>query len=471
MLLLTYQSFLLFVVLSKVINGQYCYANDCSGRSTLTGDVQNWALLIQNYILKLASDSMHREKTQAFFDLAEYKEETKYGEQLRDEMKTILDAYFEKKQRAALRIAECARDLHDRLYLTREQAFLAQLKNNSTSQSTWRKSKGSLGLTQHKQLLHLDNETYKDADIPLRLPPNMTFHPHFKRNVSLQYSIVKISDEIPRDYVESIWTVEWTHKLEPVFVRNRELDPDIRWQYFGSHVGLIRLYPGREWDQNFAGFYNDYDPRVRPWYIGTTSGPKDVIIILDCSESMRLNGKFAIGTSIATVIINTLTRQDYVNIICAHESHWDDIGKWHVYQTEVLSCQQDSMVKATLAFKRDLKEKLATLKPGGTSEFETAFDTAFDLLQRKPKTGCQSILVFITDGQDTDGETVRCGGGQYTRSGYVPGPICKYNWTRYWTQVKQRQQFNPRARIFSYLVKDNGQIFPGKLGNVYRLKY
>lgn len=460
-----HQLLLLLLLNSKLITSQHCYSNECSSHSTLTGDVQNWALLIQNYILKLASDSMHREKTQSFFDLAEYKEETKNGTQLVGEMKGILDVYFEKKQRAAYHIAERARHLHDTLYRSREHAYSKNVTTNSTSHLHWRRTNGSLGFTQYRQLLHLDHDTYKDADIPLRLPRNMTFHPHFKRNVSLRHSVVKISDEIPRNNVESIWTVEWTHGLEPTFVRNRELDPDLRWQYFGSHVGLIRLYPGREWDQNFAGFYNDYDPRVRPWYIGTTSGPKDVIIILDCSESMKSNGKFAIATSIATVIINTLTRQDYVNIICAHESHWNDIGKWHVYKTEVLSCQQDTMVKATLAFKRDLKEKLAKLKPGGTSEFETAFDTAFDLFQRKPNTGCQSILVFITDGQDTDGETVRCGAGQYTRSGYVPGPICKYNWTRYWTMVKQRQQYQPRARIFSYLVKDNGQIFPGKLGN------
>lgn len=455
----------LFLILQfpKIILGQYCYANDCSVHSTLTGDVQNWALLIQNYILKLASDSMHREETQTFFDLAEYKEETKYGDQLIDEMKTILDTYFEKKQRAANRIAEHARQLHDTLYRSRELIYSNNLTTDSTTNHLlWRKSNNSLGLTQHKQLVNLDNNTYKDADIPLRLPPNMTFHPHFKRNVSLKHSVVKISDEIPRNNVETIWTVEWTHGLESTFLSNRELDPDIRWQYFGSAVGLIRLHPGREWDQNFAGFYNDYDPRVRPWYIGTTSGPKDVIIILDCSESMKFNGKFAIGTSIATVIIDTLTRQDYVNVICAHESHWNDIGKWHVYKTEVLSCQQDTMVKGTLAFKRDLKEKLAKLKPGGTSEFDTAFGTAFDLFQRKPKTGCQSILIFITDGQDTDGETVRCGAGQYTRSGYVPGPICKYNWTHYWSIVK-KLQFSPRARIFSYLVKDNGQIFPGKL--------
>lgn len=42
------------------------------------------------------------------------------------------------------------------------------------------------------------------------------------------------------------------------------------------------MYPGREWATNFVGFYNDYDPRLRPWYIAATSGPKDVVIILDC---------------------------------------------------------------------------------------------------------------------------------------------------------------------------------------------
>ena len=55
-----------------------------------------------------------------------------------------------------------------------------------------------------------------------------------------------------------------------------------RWQYFGSNAGLVRMFPGREWDTNFAGFYNDYDPRLRPWYIASTSGPKDVVIVLDC---------------------------------------------------------------------------------------------------------------------------------------------------------------------------------------------
>ena len=40
------------------------------------------------------------------------------------------------------------------------------------------------------------------------------------------------------------------------------------------------------------------------------------------------------------------------------------------------------------------------------------FDITFELLRSVPRTGCQSIVVFATDGLDTDGEQVRCGPGE-----------------------------------------------------------
>lgn len=38
--------------------------------------------------------------------------------------------------------------------------------------------------------------------------------------------------------------------------------------------------------------------------------------------------KFEIATAVARTILNTLTKQDYVNIICARASHWDGEGKY-----------------------------------------------------------------------------------------------------------------------------------------------
>ncbi len=48
------------------------------------------------------------------------------------------------------------------------------------------------------------------------------------------------------------------------------------------------------------------------------------------------------------------------------------------------------------------------------SFYRKGFDVAFDLLNGRTRTGCQSIVVFVTDGRDTDGEGVRCGPGMST---------------------------------------------------------
>jgi len=37
--------------------------------------------------------------------------------------------------------------------------------------------------------------------------------------------------------------------------------------------------------------------------------------------------KFSIAKGVAKTVINTLTKQDYVNVICARASHWDEVGK------------------------------------------------------------------------------------------------------------------------------------------------
>ena len=48
----------------------------------------------------------------------------------------------------------------------------------------------------------------------------------------------------------------------------------------------MRVYPGRPWQRNVIGMREDFDPRFRPWFVGATSGPKDVVIVLDMSRSM-----------------------------------------------------------------------------------------------------------------------------------------------------------------------------------------
>ncbi|EDO28538.1 predicted protein [Nematostella vectensis] len=148
---------------------------------------------------------------------------------------------------------------------------------------------------------------------------------------------------------------------------------------------------------------------------------------------------------IAKTVLNTLTKQDFVNVICGHASNWDEVGKWYQYDTEVLSCQKDRLVPASTSHRKDLTEKINNLQAGGTSELKAAFKKAFELLKGRAKTGCQSIIIFVTDGEDNDGDPVRCGQGYYTRSGYVPGQLCKYDWAKVWNEVEAINKYmNPR---------------------------
>lgn len=39
--------------------------------------------------------------------------------------------------------------------------------------------------------------------------------------------------------------LNWTKALEDVFRKNREDDPTLLWQVFGSATGLARYYPGK----------------------------------------------------------------------------------------------------------------------------------------------------------------------------------------------------------------------------------
>ncbi|KAL8570692.1 hypothetical protein ACOMHN_039127 [Nucella lapillus] len=328
---------------------------------TLAGDVQNWAMLIQNYILQLANDGINKHITQSLLDQARYMSEIKNGAELVAQVKKELGKYFHNKIQAAEVKKELGKYFHNKIQAAERLADkVLELHDSFLEQNV---------TVDAERLNDLSLDVYKDSDIPARLPDDLEFSPYFLQKVSKKYSTVKIADEVPREHQSVINTVHFTKGLEKTFIENAETDALLRWQYFGSTTGVTRLYPGREWSTNFAGFYNDYDPRVRPWYIAATSGPKDVIIVLDCSLSIK-GEKFAIAKAVAKNVIRTLTKQDYVNVICSRASHWNEVGKWYMYDTDVMSCQKKRMVPATNAHRKDLIEKIDKLKAGGTTELQ-----------------------------------------------------------------------------------------------------
>ena len=101
----------------------------------------------------------------------------------------------------------------------------------------------------------------------------------------------------------------WTQQLDQLFTEHAG-DATIRWQYFGTPSGFYRIFPGVAQET-----CNDYDPRARPWYVAATSGPKDVMIMLDTSFSMNAGNRITLAKDAIIGVLETLTVLDYVHII------------------------------------------------------------------------------------------------------------------------------------------------------------
>ena len=69
-----------------------------------------------------------------------------------------------------------------------------------------------------------------------------------------------------------------------------------------------------------------------------------------------------------------------------------------------------------------LKDFISTLTPGGGTDFKTGFSMAFDILDEAERMGetsnCQSVILFMTDGQAADPSTIvnSRNGGPYHRT-------------------------------------------------------
>uniref|UniRef100_A0A8C2X6Y6 Calcium voltage-gated channel auxiliary subunit alpha2delta 4 n=1 Tax=Cyclopterus lumpus TaxID=8103 RepID=A0A8C2X6Y6_CYCLU len=101
--------------------------------------------------------------------------------------------------------------------------------------------------------------------------------------------------------------------LNDVFIGNFQKDPTLTWQFFGSSTGFFRIYPGIKWTPDSNGVAA-FDCRNRNWYIQAATSPKDIIIMVDISGSMK-GLKMTIAKHTINTILDTLGENDFVNVI------------------------------------------------------------------------------------------------------------------------------------------------------------
>ena len=158
----------------------------------------------------------------------------------------------------------------------------------------------------------------------------------------------------------------------------------IGYQYFadqksGSYIG----WPAMDWCPT------NYDPRFRPWYASGSTGPKDVLIVVDVSGSMGEANRYNLARQAADAVLDTLDWKDYVGVILFHH------GLSGLYS--------ERLVPASDVNRNSIKRWLddQNFRSGGT-DFNVALNAAFDIFQASIAAGetsmCQKAIIFLTDG-------------------------------------------------------------------------
>ncbi|KAK7495559.1 hypothetical protein BaRGS_00013257 [Batillaria attramentaria] len=181
--------------------------------------------------------------------------------------------------------------------------------------------------------------------------------------------------------------VQWTENLTQQFIKNSKVDPTLTWQYFCSSDGFFRVYPGMQWPRD-PEKVDIFDCRMRKWYIQAASTPKNIIILLDTSGSMT-GKRFTIAQSTVSTILDTLSDQDYFNII-----------KYSTAPEYVDPCFNGTLIPANVDNIRRMQDKILDISTKDQANLRDALTVAFQLFAEEEKLGsiCNKAIMIITDG-------------------------------------------------------------------------
>ncbi|KAM7397283.1 hypothetical protein PAMP_020267 [Pampus punctatissimus] len=190
--------------------------------------------------------------------------------------------------------------------------------------------------------------------------------------VNTQQSNIQVPTNVYNKDPNILNAIYNSEALNDVFISNFQKDPTLTWQYFGSSTGFFRIYPGIKWTPDSNGVAA-FDCRNRNWYIQAATSPKDIIIMVDISGSMK-GLKMTIAKHTINTILDTLGENDFVNVI-AH-------------------------------FKLLVEE----LHVKGEAKIKNAMKESFKILNEARVNGqgsmCNQAIMLITDGAMEDFESV-----------------------------------------------------------------
>uniref|UniRef100_A0A669P5X2 Calcium voltage-gated channel auxiliary subunit alpha2delta 4 n=1 Tax=Phasianus colchicus TaxID=9054 RepID=A0A669P5X2_PHACC len=255
-----------------------------------------------------------------------------------------------------------------------------------------------------------ENDNYVELGDEFILEPNEHFN---NLLVNTTYSDIQLPTNVYNKDPDILNGVYMSEALNPVFVDNFERDPTLTWQYFGSSTGFFRLYPEilhstlSTWLLVFL-----FSSR----YIQAATSPKDIVIIVDVSGSMK-GLRMTIAKHTIVTILDTLGENDFVNIIAYND-----------YVHFIEPCFKGILVQADRDNREHFKQLVDELQAKGVGTVNKALTESFKILREFRDAGqgglCNQAIMLITDGAVEDYEAV----------------FEKYNWP------------DRKVRVFTYLI-------------------
>ncbi|XP_066447058.1 voltage-dependent calcium channel subunit alpha-2/delta-4 isoform X2 [Eleutherodactylus coqui] len=257
-----------------------------------------------------------------------------------------------------------------------------------------------------------ENNNYVDLGNEFILETNEHFN---NLMVNTTLSNIQLPTNVYNKDPDILNGVYMSEALNPVFVDNFQRDPTLTWQYFGSSTGFFRLYPGIKWVPDENGVIS-FDCRNRGWYIQAATSPKDIVIVVDISGSMK-GLRMTIAKHTINTLLDTLGENDFVNIIAYND-----------YVHYIEPCFKGILVQADRDNREHFKQLVDELQAKGVGTVNKALIEAFKILKEFQEAGqgglCNQAIMLITDGAVEEYEPV----------------FEKYNWP------------DKKVRMFTYLI-------------------
>lgn len=193
-----------------------------------------------------------------------------------------------------------------------------------------------------------------------------------------------------------IETICFTQQLDQYFMQQRA-EQEQYWKsigsstpqlYFGSKNGAFRIYPARH-----SEACGEFDPRLRPWYVAASSGPKNLVLVLDTSGSME-GERLDLMKKAAKQVVNTMTIADRIAIV-----EFNTAATLHGRDNKLLFTATRDNIDL-------LSATIDGFRAAGGTNFLDAFTKTFqvldDTITAELHVRSTTAILFLTDGEMTE---------------------------------------------------------------------